>query len=137
MSQAANQAVLADTGPLYALTDPSDQYHARSRAELSVIEARNFKVAVSYATLCETHTLILRRLGGPYARQWLAEMLDGALLLNPEAADYSLAATQLTRFPDHPLTLVDAVTAVVSRRLEIPVWTFDRHFATMRTKLWR
>ena len=132
-----NQAVLADTGPLYALTDPSDQYHARSRTELTAIETRNFTVAVSYATLCETYTLIQRRLGAAYARQWLDEMLDGALLLNPEAADYSQAAAQLTRFPDHPITLVDAVTGVLSRRLEIPVWTFDRHFATMRTKLWR
>jgi predicted nucleic acid-binding protein len=132
-----NQAVLADTGPLYALTDPSDQYHARSRLELTAIEVHTFTLAVSYATLCETHTLILRRLGGPYARQWLDEMLEGALLLNPETADYSQAASQLTRFPDHPISLVDAVTATMSRRLEIPVWTFDRHFATMRTKLWR
>lgn len=129
--------MLADTGPLYALTDASDQYHARSRTELTAIETRELTVAVSYATLCETHTLVLRRLGGAYARQWLDEMLDGALLLNPEAADYSQAAAQLTRFPDHPITLVDAVTAALSRRLEIPVWTFDRHFATMRTKLWR
>jgi uncharacterized protein len=79
----------------------------------------------------------LRRLGGAYARQWLTEILDGAVLLNPEAADYSFAAEQLTRFPDHPITLVDAVTAALSRRLEIPVWTFDRHFATMRARVWR
>ena len=129
--------MLADTGPLYALTDPSDQHHARSRAELATIDASNLTVAVSYPTLCETHTLILRRLGGPYARQWLEEMLDGALLMNPESADYSQAAIQLTRFPDHPITLVDAVTAALSRRLEFPVWTFDRHFTTMRAKLWR
>ena len=128
--------MLADTGPLYALTDPSDQYHTRSRTELTAIESRNFTIAVSYPTLCETHTLILRRLGGPYARRWLDEMLDGALLLNPEAADYS-QATHLTRFIDHAITLVDAVTAALSRRLEIPVWTFDRHFTTLRTKLWR
>ena len=129
--------MLADTGPLYALTDPSDQYHARSRAELTVIETRNSTVAVSYATLCETHTLVLRRLGGAYACQWLDEMLDGALLLNPEAADYSQAAAQLTKFSDHQITLVDAVTVALSRRLEIPIWTFDRHFTTMRTKVWR
>ncbi len=129
--------MLADTGPLYALADPSDQYHARSRTELAAIEARNCTVAVSYATLCETHTLILRRLGGAYARQWLDEMLDGALLLNPETADYSQASAQLRKFPDHPITLIDAVTGALSRRLEIPVWTFDRHFATMRIKLWR
>ena len=27
--------VLADTGPLYALTDPDDQYHGRSHSELA------------------------------------------------------------------------------------------------------
>jgi len=132
-----NLAVLADTGPLYALADGWDQYHARASTELGAMEARSFKVAVSYATLCETYTLVLRRLGGTYARQWLAEMLNGAVLINPEAADYSSAAAQFTRFPDQPITLVDAVTAAVSRRLEIPVWTFDRHFATMRAKVWR
>jgi predicted nucleic acid-binding protein len=87
--------------------------------------------------LCEAHTLVLRRLGGRYARRWLAQILDGALLLNPEPADYSFAAAQLERFPDHPITLVDAVTATMSRRLGVTVWTFDRHFVTMRVKLWR
>jgi predicted nucleic acid-binding protein len=132
-----NLAVLADTGPLYALADPSDQYQARAGAELKAIEESGLRVAVSYATLGEAHTLILRRLGGAYARQWLTEMLDGAVLLNPEPADYSFAAGQLARFPDHPITLVDAVTAALSRRLEIPVWTFDRHFATMRAGIWK
>jgi uncharacterized protein len=130
-------AVLADTGPLYALSDPSDQYHDRARAEMGAIERRNLTVAVSYATLCEAYTLVLRRLGAAYAHQWLTEILDGAVLLNPEAADYSFAAGQLTRFPDHSITLVDAVTAALSRRLEIPVWTFDRHFTTMRARVWR
>lgn len=129
--------MLADTGPLYALSDPSDQYHERACAEMEAIEQRNLTVAISYATLCEAFTLVLRRLGGAYARQWLTEILDGAVLLNPEAADYSFAAEQLTRFPDHPITLVDAVTAALSRRLEIPVWTFDRHFTTMRARVWR
>ncbi len=62
-----NVAILADTGPLYALADPSDQYHARAGAELRDAEIRNFTVAVSYATLGKAHTLILRRLGGAYS----------------------------------------------------------------------
>ncbi len=38
---------------------------------------------------------------------------------------------------DHPITLVDALLARLTRRLEVPVWTFDRHFITMRTRVWR
>lgn len=131
-----NRVLLADTGPLYALADPSDQYHARAAAELEFIEQSGFAVAVDYPALCEAHALILRRLGGAYARQWLAQVIDGAVLVNPEPADYLFAAAQLERFPDQPITLVDAVTAALSRRLEVAVWTFDRRFATMRAKVW-
>ncbi len=130
-------AVLADTGPLYALADPSDQYHARATAELEAIAKRGFSVSVSYVTLCEAHTLVLRRLGGAYSRNWLAEVLDGTVLLSPEPGDSLWAAAQLERFPDQPITLIDAVTAAMSRRLEVPVWAFDRHFTTMRASIWR
>jgi predicted nucleic acid-binding protein len=132
-----NTTVLTDTGPLYALADPSDQFHDRAGEELDAVGRSGSSVAVSYPVLCEAHTLVLRRLGGRYARRWLAQILDGALLLNPEPSDYSFAAAQLERFPDHPITLVDAVTATMSRRLGVAVWTFDRHFVTMRVKLWR
>jgi predicted nucleic acid-binding protein len=131
-----SRLILADTGPLYALADSSDQYHSRAHEELGRIAEGSAAVAVSYGTLCEAHTLVLRRLGGAYSRQWLGEVLEGAVLINPEPADYALAAEQLDRFEDQPITLVDAVTAVISRRLQIPVWTYDAHFATLRSKLW-
>ena len=129
--------VLADTGPLYALADPADQFHVRAHTELGSMEESGAPVAVTYATLCEAHTLILRRLGGAYSRQWLGEVLDGSILINPEPADYTFAAEQLDRFHDHPITLVDAVTAAIGRRLQVPLWTYDGHFSTMRAKLWR
>ncbi len=130
-------AVLADTGPIYALADPSDQHHARAIAELETISKRGLHVAVSYVTLCEAHTLVLRRLGCGYSRAWLAEVLDGIVLLSPEPGDFLLAAAQLEHFSDHPITLADAVTAVMSKRLEISVWSFDRHFTTMRVSIFR
>ncbi len=130
-------AVLADTGPLYALADPSGQYHVRAQAELESIENRALAVAVSYPTVCEAHTLVLRRLGIKYAGEWLAELLGSALLLNPEVVDYAVAASQLGRFADQAITLVDGVSAVLAARLGIPIWTFDRHFTTMRVKVWR
>ncbi len=40
--------VLADTGPLYALTDPSDQFHERAHRELEMIVSRNHPVLVVF-----------------------------------------------------------------------------------------
>jgi predicted nucleic acid-binding protein len=131
------QAVLADTGPLYALADPSDQFHSRASRELAAIERGGFAVAVSYPTICEAYTLVLRRLGVEYARQWLDEILSGAILWNPEPADYTVSAALLDRFAAHPITLVDAVSVVIGSRLRTPIWSFDRHFTTMRAKVWR
>jgi hypothetical protein len=53
-----NLTVLADTGPLYALADTSDQFHARAATELNTIQRRDFNIAISCATLCEARTLI-------------------------------------------------------------------------------
>ena len=67
----------------------------------------------------------------------MAEVFDGTLLINPEPSDYLAAVELLGRFGDHPITLMDALTAVIAARLDVRVWTFDRHFATMRVKVWR
>ena len=40
-------AVLADTGPLYALADPSDQFHDRAHRELETIVSRNNSVLLA------------------------------------------------------------------------------------------
>lgn len=130
-------AVLADTGPLYALADPSDQFHARAQRELEVIMSRNRPVLVAFPVLCETHTLVLRRLGGRYASDWLSEVLSGSVPVNPEAGDYLDAGSRLRKYADHPITLVDALLARLTGKLGVPVWTFDRHFVTMRASVWR
>ena len=130
-------AVLADTGPLYALTDPSDQFHDRAHRELEIIVSRDSPVLVVFPVLGETHTLVVRRLGGKYAANWLTEILSGSLPVNPEAIDYLEASGALRKYSDHPITLVDALIARLARKLEAPVWTFDRHFVTMRTSVWR
>ena len=131
------KTILADSGPLYALADVSDQYHSRANRELGVTTARGLSIAVSYTTLCETYTLVLKRLGRKYAQQWLTEILAGAVLMNPDASDYLNAVDLLGRFPDQSITIVDSVTAVVALRLKIQVWTFDHHFVTMQAPVWR
>ncbi len=98
---------------------------------------RDTSVLVVFPVLCEAYTLVLRRLGGRYAAGWLKEVLSVSLPVNPDAKDYLDAAQALGKYADQPITLVDAVVAGLTRRLAVPVWTFDRHFVTMRASVWR
>ena len=129
--------VLADSGPLYALADPSDQYHVQAQEQLARLTAGGRFVAIAYPTLAESHTLILRRLGTAYAQQWLQEITDGSALINPEPGDYIQASSLIAAYTDQPLTMFDAVAAAVAERLSLAVWTYDRHFDLMGSKRWR
>jgi predicted nucleic acid-binding protein len=129
-------AVLVDTGPLYALSDPSDQYHRRAREEMKRLEEEGLLVAVAYPTIGEAYTLVLRRLGSRYARGWLQNLLDGAILITPDADDYQKAFLRILKYPDQAITLFDALTAVLSDKLNQSVWTYDHHFDLMRVARW-
>lgn len=41
------------------------------------------------------------------------------------------------RYPDQSITLFDAILAVLSDRLALPIWTFDHHFDVMGSDVWR
>ena len=74
--------VLADTGPLYAAVDPSDEHHERAQEDIRRLNSEGFGVAVAYPTLCEcySHTCTSWEQGG--AR--LARRDRGRLfLMNP------------------------------------------------------
>jgi predicted nucleic acid-binding protein len=128
--------MLVDTGPLYALTDPSDRYHQRSIKELTLIQEANRFLAVTYPTLAEAYNLVVRRLGVKYAHEWLKELMEGSMLINPEAEDYLDAADRIGAIRDKPIAMFDAVVAAVGIRLGLEVWTYDRHFGLLRVKLW-
>ena len=86
-------AVLADAGPLYAVADLSDQYHARAKSEMSVLQEGRTTVLVPYPTLLEAHSLILRRLGLSAARDWVEDVTASTGLINPGPQDYDEATT--------------------------------------------
>jgi predicted nucleic acid-binding protein len=130
-------AVLADTGPLYAAVDPDDAYHQRSQRELKRLTRERRDVLVSYPALLEAYTLVLYRLGVETAASWLKDLLSGASLINPTSQDYREAANTVLRFADQPITLVDATLAVLGSRLGIEIWTYDHHFDLMRAGVWR
>ena len=96
-------AVLADTGPVYAAADLSDQYHARAKSEMGALREGRTTVLVPYPTLLEAHSLILRRLGPSAARGWLEDVTASTGLINPGPQDYAEATTGFRKYSDHHL----------------------------------
>ena len=130
------KALLADTGPLYAAVDPSDKHHSQALRELQELARRRCEVVVSFPTLAEAYSLILRKLGQSIASRWLNEMVD-AVLINPTPEDYRQAIVKLTAFAGQSITLFDATVAVLALRIGVQVWTYDHHFDVMRVPVWR
>ena len=128
--------VLADTGPLYALVDPSDRYHERSHRELSEI-SEGGHLLVAFSTALEGYGLVLRRLGFPIAQTWWRELIDGVGMLTPTNEVHREAGRVAGLYPDQKITLFDAVVAVMATQLRAPVWTYDFHFGLMQVEVWR
>lgn len=131
------RAVLADTGPLYALVDTDDALHERARNELTVLKSEKRRVIVATPVLMECYSLVLYRLGITTAQGWLAEIDPGTGQLTPLTDDVQAAGDLVRRYPDQDITLFDALLSVLATRLHVPVWTFDHHFDVMQTTVWR
>lgn len=131
------RSVLADTGPLYALVDPDDGLHVRARSEARRLAEQGWTVVVAFPTVAESHSLISKRLGSRAAQKWLEELTLGVDLLNPLREDYLVACRRIQPFADQPITLFDALVAVLADQLHVHVWTFDHHFDVMGVAVWR
>jgi len=130
------RAVFADTGPLFAIADETDQHHERALRQSELLTRDRWEILLPYPILLETYTLILFNLGRKSAAGWLSQILS-AVFINPTSEDYRRAATQVLALPDQSITLVDATVAALAGRLGLEVWTYDHHFDVMRIPVWR
>lgn len=131
------RAVLADTGPLLALTVRQDQYHQRALEERRRLQKENRSVVVVYPTFYETYSLLLRYVKPSAAHGWRRQLAQNLGHLTPTTTDYEAAARKVERYSDQALSLFDGMVAVLSERLEVPIWTFDADFDVMRADVWR
>src|SRR5260370_40268889 len=129
-------AVLADTGPLYAAVDPRDAFHEQAVAEIRKLARERRRVVVAYPILLEAHAMVRRRLGRSAASDWLADMVDTALI-NPTPQDNRQAIAGIGAAADQPITLFDATVAVLSTRPRLEGGTYDHHLDVMRIPVWR
>lgn len=77
-------ALICDTGPLYALYDADDAYHATVRA---VVESEPGPLFVPVVLLAEVDSLLTTRLGVPAALDFLDSCALGAFTLVPFFAE--------------------------------------------------
>lgn len=129
--------MLADTGPLYAMRDPGDERYDRAREELRRIGEAGLTVAVPYPVLLEAYTLVMRKLGLPQARGFLAELEEKYPFVLASRGDHDAAANTVRRYPDQEITLVDALICAMGLRLAAPVWTHDHHLDIVGAPVWR
>ena len=125
-------AIVADTGPLYALADADDQYHESVKTFL----ARNREtIIVPGPVVVEVCYLILEHLGATAEIAFLQSLANRELLLEqPTARDLERCIQILRQYHDSQFGMVDATVMAMAERMRIgTVLTLDhRHYSTYR-----
>ena len=122
--------ILVDTGPLVALVDKDDQYHAQC---LVVWRALNEPIGTVWPVVSETMHLLT---GLPRAQQGVWEMVErGALALLPlGVSDVRRIGELMAKYADQPMDLADAALIHLAEREGIrKIFTVDKKdFAVYR-----
>lgn len=121
---ASGAVVLVDTGPLVALFDPSDGWHARCQAEVGRLTGR--RLMTSIAVLTEATYLLA--FSQRAQRSLLLFVAAGAIEVAAfGVAEISRAVALMERFEDLPMDFADATLVVLAERLgTTSVFSLDR-----------
>ena len=122
--------ILLDTGPLVAVLDARDQWHARC---LAVWPAVIHRCLTTEAVVTEACHLVLR--GGGPSHAPLDFLLAAELpIVGLETGGHRRAAALMRRYAELPMDFADASLVAVAEALDVrAVFTTDRRgFATYR-----
>jgi uncharacterized protein len=125
--------VLVDSGPLQALFNVGDSWHARV---LKWLRQNEQALLVSTWPVTEVCALLSRRVGNPAALDFLRWVQRGGVAVDePAAHTLTDVLTISERFADLPLDLADAAIAEAAARLRTrQVLTIDADFDIYRDK---
>ncbi len=124
--------IVADTGPLYALVDKRDAWHARVTRWWSEA-ARDIVIPMS--VLPEVCYLLQTRIGPAAETAFVAAIATGELITEAiEPEDVARSAVLMREYADLPMGFVDASVIAVAERLgSRGILTTDRkHFGVVR-----
>ena len=134
MAQPARITVVADTGPIYALVDASDNWHERVAAWWG---AGRRRVILPASILPEVCYLLQTRIGTAAEAAFVRAIADGEFVIEQlEDEDFSRIADLVHAYRDLPLGFVDASIVAVAERLGTrEILTTDRrHFGAVRPR---
>lgn len=121
--------IIADTGPLVAYLDRSDQHHAWAKEVMATLTE---PLLTCDAVLAEV-TFLLQR--GGIAAGLPMRMIERGLLVSEFsiASEPALLRALLERYHDVPMSLADACVVRISElHRAVKVWTTDSDFTIYR-----
>jgi hypothetical protein len=130
----ARGRVVVDSGPLIALFNAADRWHAPVLAWLR--ENQGIRLLTTWPVLTEVCALLARRLHNDAALDFLRWVEQGALEVDrPELSTLADVLAISERFADLPFDLADACVAEAAARLGIDkVLSIDADFDVYRSR---
>ena len=123
--------ILIDSGPLIALFDASDKYHASA---INFIKNNKSILVTTIASVTETlHLLDFNRNAQIDFLEWVNK---GAVeIKNIENSDFSRIRELISKYRDLPMDFADACLVFLAEKLNINmIATIDRDFTIYRIK---
>jgi predicted nucleic acid-binding protein len=130
-----NKKIFVDTGAWFAIADKTDQFHRKARDYIKrIVENRN-NLITSNLVVHEAAMLLSRKLSKEAASRFLQTIYndDDVEVIHCNEAVEKEAYSIFHHYAEQDFSIVDCVSFVLMKKLEIKrVFTFDKHFKTMR-----
>ena len=121
--------VLVDTSALYAIHSDADLFHGRAAAALERLGDTDRELWATSYVLVETAALLHRRLGFKAISEFSEWCATNLKVLWIDSRIHAEAWDRFVAGGGRGLSFVDWTTAVASRAMDAPVFTFDSGFA--------
>lgn len=126
------RAYLVDTGSLIAFYNRKDQRNIQVTHFLFNTIEKHIPIVITQMIIAETYRRLLYDINQDTALLFMNDLVSKFICNNIEQKDIENALQIITKYNDHELTLTDAVSLAVMKRLKIyKAIAFDYHFTLL------